>query len=282
MSTISACLVVYHEQAHIEDCLRSFADLVDEIVVVHDGPCADESLSIARRFTDRIFQTASRSGSGEFIRPFALRQCTGDWVLVIDADERLSEALRAQLRALVDSPGIDAYGFRWPYVDADGRTLSSRSVSGKRFLFRRASMYTIGLPHMTPDTYGACISSSLEVHHVLLRPDPGVTFRSLVQKNLRRGRAAARRLAGGIDAIDLYNADPADGRVKNARKLRMISRHPWISLVVIPAWGFFYWYALKGYCRAGWVGLHDAMNLPIYYASFAWSIIGLRRQARTR
>jgi glycosyltransferase involved in cell wall biosynthesis len=280
VSTISACLIVYHEEARIENCLESFADQVDEIIVVHDGPCHDESLSIARRFTDRVFQTDRRAGSSEFVRPFALRQCTSDWVLVIDADERLSPPLREAIRTLIDEPGVDAYGFCWPYVDETGVPVSSTSVAGKRFLFRRERMYTIGLPHMTPETYGVCRSTTLEVHHLLRYRDRSDTFRTLLEKNLRRGRAAAAKLAESANAIDLYNADLSDNRVKNARKIRMLARHPWFSLFVIPAWGFVYWYGVNGYFRAGWLGLHDALNLPLYYASFAYTLIRLRRRRK--
>jgi glycosyltransferase involved in cell wall biosynthesis len=276
MSTISACLVVHHEAARLAACLESFANEVDEIVVVHDGPCADATLSIARRFTDKIFATGARSGDGEFIRPFALEQCTQDWVLVIDADERLSIELRAALRALTDTAEYDAYGFAWPYVDESGAHLASSSMSGKKFLFRRARMYTIGLPHMTPETYGPSTGLALEVHH-LLDPAAGA-FAGLLAKNRRRGRAAAAKLATGIDRIELYNANLLDDRVKNLRKIRLLARRPLLALLVIPAWGFCYWYFGQGYFKAGRIGLRDALNLPLYYAAFALNMIGHRRK----
>ena len=276
MGTISACLVVHHEEARLEACLESFADLVDEVIVVHDGPCADASLSIARRYTDKVYATEARAGSSEFIRPFALEQCTQDWVLVIDADERLSPALRESLRALTGTGEYDAYGFEWPYVDESGSRLTSSSMSGKKFLFRRARMYTIGLPHMTPETYGSSAGLALEVHHVL-DSRAGGAFAGLLAKNRRRGHVAAARLAQGVDRVELYNASLFDDRVKNARKIRLLASHPLLALLFIPAWGFFYWYFVQGYFRAGRIGLRDALNLPLYYAAFALSSIRFRR-----
>lgn len=278
MSTISACLIVYHEQDRIRGCLESFADIVDEIIVVHDGPCGDATLTIARSFTDKVVETESRAGSSEFVRPFALRRCTSEWVLVIDADERLSAPLRDALPTLVEAPGVDAYGFAWTYVDETGNYATSKSVIGKKFLFRRQHMYTIGLPHMTPETYGVNRTTALEVHHLVQQKGRRELFRLLLQKNRRRGRAAAAKLAEGLDAIDLYNAALSDNRVKNRRKVCILARHPLLSLLVIPPWGFIYWYLVNGYFRSGWLGFHDALNLPLYYASFAYNMIGVDRR----
>lgn len=279
MNRLSACVIVFQEQANLRECLESIAGTVDEIIVVHDGPCVDDSLKIARAFTSKVFETEARAGSSEFIRPFALRQCTGDWVLVLDADERLSPPLRAAIRKLIENPEADAYGFQWPYVDRDGGRIAARNMAGKRFLFRRALMYTIGLPHMTPDTYGTCQRSSLAVHHLQSRTGRRAALRGLWHKNRRRGHAAAARLLRGKDAVDVYNATLDDPRVKNVRKLDLICRHPRVALVAVPAWGFFYWYFVNGYIRAGWSGFLDALNLPMYYAAFAWSFISQRKLA---
>lgn len=280
MAALSVCLIAYHEEARVEACLESFADLVDEIVVFHDGPCSDATLSIARRFTDKVFSTGGRAGSAEFIRPLALEHCTGEWVLCLDADERLSPPLRQALRSLVENADADGYGFAWPYVDENGRRLTTLSMSGKKFLFRRSSMYTIGLPHMTPDTYGVSVAMPLEVHHVLTDGLALETFGSLLRKNLRRGRAAAATLAQGIDRVVLFNASLFDNRVKNARKIRLLASHPLLALLVLPAYGFLYWYFAQGYFKAGRIGLHDALNLPLYYASFAWNLLARRMGPR--
>lgn len=276
MDTISACLVVYREQDRIEGCLESLAGVVDEVVVVHDGPCDDMTLAIARRYTDKVLETDNRTGDADFVRPFALEQCTGEWVLIIDADERLSPALRQQLRSLVRRAEVDAYGFDWPYVDERGARIATSGMSSKKFLFRRSRMYTTGLPHMTPDTYGVSRGVALDVYHLLGHRFGQETFRRLLSKNRRRGRAAAERLAEGVETIRFYNASASDRRVKNVRKIRLLARHPMVALCVIPAWGFFYWYLLRGHIRAGWMGLHDSLNLPVYYAAFAVNMIRLR------
>jgi glycosyltransferase involved in cell wall biosynthesis len=281
VTTISACLVVYHEQDRLLACLESFADVVDEIIVVHDGPCHDASLSIARRFTEKVVESEKRTESAEFHRPGALSKCTKEWVLVIDADERLTPALRDVLRSLVDTSEIDAYGFDWPYVDENGVRVAPRSMSSKRFLFRRSKMYTIGMPHLTPESYGLSSSAPFAVNHLIGHPFGIQTFRNMMRKNVRRGKAAALKLTEGIDAIEFFNGTKNDSRIKNLRKIRLLARFPVVALLVIPIWSFAYWYLAKGYFRSGWIGLHDALNLPTYYACFAYNMIVLRQSGRT-
>ena len=80
---ISACLVIANEAAVLERCLSSLQGVTDEIVLVHDGPCVDESLDIASRFGAKVF-VANKIGEAEPHRPFSYEQATGEWVLQIE------------------------------------------------------------------------------------------------------------------------------------------------------------------------------------------------------
>ena len=133
-------MVVHNEEKYIRDALDSIADFVDRIVVIHDGPCTDRTLAIAEEYTDDIRCTEENHGSAEFIRPRALADIDADWVLVLDADERLSPNLQRVLQSLTDDSSADSYGFSWPYVDETHRRISQRSLAGKRFLYRRSMM----------------------------------------------------------------------------------------------------------------------------------------------
>lgn len=269
--SITALLIVRNEADIIRAALSSIADVVDDIVVVHDGPCEDDTLSIAAEFTQDISILPRSPGSSEFLRPAALRLCRGEWVFNLDADERLSPELRQELRKLVSMPGVDSYSFAWPYVSVDGAPIGRLSLSAKRFLFRRSKMYTVGLPHMTPDTYGMNVSRpDLGVLHILKNPNALSQLRRMFIINRRRGRAVATVLAEGTKAIGTFNADLSDTRVKNARKIRWFLEHPFLSLIFVPAYGFLQRYLVRGYFRAGMIGLHDALNLPV---SQAWTCV---------
>ena len=117
---ITAVMVIRNEEKLLERSLRSFADLVDEIVIVHDGPCADRSLEIARRYTDKIF-VRQPEGTSERHRPFSYAQASHDWLLEIDPDESLSPEFRARLPELVNDPAADLYDVAWPTVHGGRR-----------------------------------------------------------------------------------------------------------------------------------------------------------------
>lgn len=101
---LSALVVAHNEEAQLADCLGRLTS-ADEIVVVLDK-CTDGSKAIARRFTDRIVEgnwtlEGPRRNAG-------LEACGGEWILEVDADERVPAALMDEIRvAIADAaPGV--------------------------------------------------------------------------------------------------------------------------------------------------------------------------------
>ena len=93
-NTISLCMIAYNEERFIADCLRSVAGVVDEIIVAVDGRSDDGTAQIAAEIAP---QAAEHGGVFPFTwadhfgeaRDEALQHCHGEWVMFIDADERL-------------------------------------------------------------------------------------------------------------------------------------------------------------------------------------------------
>ncbi len=106
--TISACLIVKNEKDHIRDVLTSLKGF-DEIVVVDTGSI-DNTVEIAQEFTDRVFQSIWEDDFSK-ARNYALEQCTGDWILSIDADEVLEEGGLGKIRRLIENAGDDELTF---------------------------------------------------------------------------------------------------------------------------------------------------------------------------
>jgi tetratricopeptide (TPR) repeat protein len=107
---LSAALIVRDESSVLDACLESLHGIVDEIVIVDTGS-VDDTPSIARRHGALLL---SRPWDDDFsaARNHSLEHASGDWILYIDADERLIGADRAMIeRLLVDAREV---AFRIP------------------------------------------------------------------------------------------------------------------------------------------------------------------------
>jgi glycosyltransferase involved in cell wall biosynthesis len=94
---ISVVITVLNEEAKIKACLES-VKWADEIVVVDDGS-TDGTVSLAKQYTDKVFHHVSQ-GFVEPARNFAIGKATGDWILILDADETVPQSLADKLREI--------------------------------------------------------------------------------------------------------------------------------------------------------------------------------------
>lgn len=159
---ISAVLVIRNEGRLLSRCLSSLAGAVQEIIVLHDGECQDDSLTIAASFGAKTIVGEYR-GAMEFHFPRILEIAENDWILRIDADEFLSPGLKAALPGLVRDQGPAAYSFYWPLFDGI-RTLSS-SWPRKTALFLKSRLSFLGVPHFSLRLSGPIKKTGLVLGH---------------------------------------------------------------------------------------------------------------------
>jgi len=107
---ISVNIICKNEGKNLEGCLKSVL-WADEIIVV-DGESTDDSVNIARNYTDKVFINRWEGFARQ--RSFALSKSTKDWVLVLDADERCTPELKEEIVAFVKINNVDIKGFRLP------------------------------------------------------------------------------------------------------------------------------------------------------------------------
>jgi glycosyltransferase involved in cell wall biosynthesis/tetratricopeptide (TPR) repeat protein len=98
--SITLCMIVRNEAAMLDDCLASADPWVDEIVVVDTGS-TDETVEIADRYGAVVLHEPWRN-SFATARNVSVDAATGDWILWLDADERLEEASGPLLRTLAE------------------------------------------------------------------------------------------------------------------------------------------------------------------------------------
>lgn len=131
---VSATIITKNEADNIEDCLKSVRAVADEIIVLDSGS-TDNTVALARPLAD-ILEETDWPGFG-IQKQRALEKATGDWVLSIDADERISEGLAREINDRLANPDADAYKLPWA-VTIYGRRLDfGRSGRAPLRLFRR-------------------------------------------------------------------------------------------------------------------------------------------------
>ena len=226
---LSACVIAFNEEDRIGDCIRSLA-CCDEVLVV-DSHSTDRTREIAASLGARVIE---RDWPGYVAqKELAVRSAGADWVLCIDADERLSPALQAELVALRDAGFSGADGWEIPrltwYLGSwirHGTWYPDRAVR----LFDRRRGKWVG-------------HAAYALHeHVVLDSAPGRLRHDLFHYPYRT-------LEDHLRTIDQYTTIMAQGLHQHGR-----SAHA-RDFVLRPFFAFVRFYWLKRGCLDGWRGL---------------------------
>lgn len=110
--TLSVAIAVYNEEINLGPCLASVRPLADEIVVV-DGGSTDNTIAIAEKFTKKIIQT-DNPADFHINKEKALDACSGDWILQLDADERIPPDLQKEIVSVISSGNTGMNGYFIP------------------------------------------------------------------------------------------------------------------------------------------------------------------------
>lgn len=106
MPRLSAIVIAKNEAANIAGCLGSLA-FCDELVVV-DGGSTDDTVALAQAKGARVVSAPDWHGYGPQ-KNRALSQATGEWVLSLDADERVTPVLAGEIQAAIAVTQYDGY-----------------------------------------------------------------------------------------------------------------------------------------------------------------------------
>ena len=225
--SLSATVITWNEAARIGDCLASLA-FCDEIVVVDSGS-SDDTRAISEAMGARVLVRPFDGFRSQ--KQFAVDQAAHDWVLCLDADERVDAPLRTAIEAERDAGFTRAAGYRFARLsEYFGRFLRHGNVYPDRklrlFDRRRGGWRGDREIHETASVDGPVATLPGDLLHL--------PFRSL-QHHLDKGQQYARMMA---------EHDFARGR-----------RASLAGLVVAPAWRFFRGYVLRRGFLDGWPGL---------------------------
>lgn len=109
---ISGCIIAKDEEANIQECLESIYDIVDEIIVLDTGS-KDRTREIAKSFDKvKLYETTWKNNFS-IARNECISYATGDWILSIDADQRITENSKNLFSKLIwNKEKIDIYKFK--------------------------------------------------------------------------------------------------------------------------------------------------------------------------
>ena len=223
---LSACIITRDEADRLGDCLSSLS-FCDEILVV-DSHSEDATREIAARAGARVVE---RDWPGHVAqKEFAIRAARHDWVLCVDADERIGPALRDEIEALRRRGFPEHAGWRMPRLSSylgrpirHGTWYPDRQL---RLFDRRRGRWGGFDPHDRVELDGSCgrLRGDL-LHH---------PYRSLDEH---------------LATIDRYTTTRARGLHSRGRRARLV------DLAFRPGWRFFTFYVLRAGFLEGWRGL---------------------------
>ncbi len=229
-SKLSACIITYNEADRIEDCLRSVS-FCDEIVVV-DSHSTDTTRELAARLGARVLERDWPGYRSQ--KQFAVENASNDWVLCLDADERVSEKLRREIETLRETDFPRFAGWWVPRItDYFGRFLRHGNAYPDRLirLFdRRRGGWTGYEIHENTRVTGRVGKLHGDLEHY--------SYRSLTDHHLRMARYA------DLMAQALYDRGKRCGLAK---------------VLINPQWRFFRGYCLRLGFLDGWRGLVFAL-----------------------
>jgi glycosyltransferase involved in cell wall biosynthesis len=240
---ISALIVARDEARNLPGCLESVR-FADERVVVVDAASTDDTLAVARRSAEIVMVRPFDDFASQ--RNAGLAAASGDWVLSIDADERVAPSLAVEIQSVLNDPALEHSGYRIPIQSAIlGRPFG---YSGTQHdlpmrLFRRSRGSWTGQVHETVRLDGSIgrMHHPLE-HHTI--PDVRVFLRKIDQYTT-------------LEAHDLYQSG---------------DRYRTRDLTLRPFWLFLKLYLYKQGFRDGLEGLMFCALSGVSTAVRTWKL----------
>lgn len=99
MTKLSVAIATFNEQNNIGECLKSIVDIADEIVIV-DGTSTDRTVEIVKEFGAKV-EIRENPSNFHINKQRSFDLSSGDWILYLDADERVSPALARDIKKVI-------------------------------------------------------------------------------------------------------------------------------------------------------------------------------------
>ena len=243
MPLLSVAIVTFNEEENLARTLSSVA-WVDQIVVVDSGS-SDRTQEIARSFNATVIERPWPGFAAQ--KNFALSQCTGDWLLSLDADEELSAELQQEIRQTLSSqPTVDAF-----YLKRRNLFLGRWIRHGGFYPDPKLRLFRRGLP--SPPQF-----ESRPVHETISFTGPTATLNADILHH------AYPTLSSYIEHMDRYSSLGAELLVERGRTSANVFTF-FARIVIFPLlafkWNYFF--------RLGFLDGREGLLLNLYHAAYA-------------
>jgi len=247
---LSVLIPAGNEERNIADCVQS-ARWADEVVVVVDSATTDRTIELATPLADRVLVHEYVNSATQ--KNWAIPQMAHEWVMVLDADERVTRELRDEILGILEKGANDFCAFRvWRRNHFMGRRVRFcgwQNDSCVRLFRRDRSRYQDRQVHADVECDGPIGKLKGNLLHY--------TFTSFDQY---------------MKKFDRYAAWASGDRAKHTKTVR------WHHLTLRPAWRFFRQYVLKLGFLDGVTGL-IVCSLAAYSVFLKYAKLWERRQS---
>lgn len=249
MATLSVVLATFNEEKTLPDCLESIKDIADEIVVV-DGGSSDKTKDVAKNYGALVTVTTNPA-LFHINKQKAIDKATKDWVLQLDADERLTQELAKEIQQVLKKSDRDINGY-W--------------IPRKNWFLGRFLMKGGQYPDYTLRLY---------------KRGKG----KLPQKSVHE-QAVVEGTVGHLTYPLIHIADPTFSRylmrfnrytdlISDELKEKKLKKNPFNTLrylLFLPIWWFILTYVRHKGCMDSWQGfvfsLFSALRFPVAYVKY--------------
>ena len=261
---ISAFLIVHNEGKIIERALKSMKGVVGEIIILHDGPCKDSTLDIAKKYTKKIF-VRPHKGRASMHMIFAFKKAKNDWLLKIDADEYLSGDLRKNIQKLAQNKQAAAYTFKW--LLWGGERYVTKNWPQKKSMFRKSKVSFLQFPGWDePGTKGKIIKTDYLLEH---KPKEGKNdlfwkWKDYWKKSTKeggRGTTQAEYTLKNFDEFEKFQYSGKDFPLA----MRVRRKFPLLSAPIFAIIAFFKIAFSGGAWKEGWYSYKGGLETAIHY-----------------
>ena len=245
---VSGVVTTLNNAATLDDCLASLS-FCDELVVLDSGS-HDATVQIAGRHGARI-AAQPFAGYGPQ-KQAAIDLASGEWILLLDADEHLADAGRAAIERELAAPRADGYRlprqewlfWRWPHPG------TRANWQLRLFRTNRGRMNMVPV-HAAPEVDGRVLDLAAPFRHY-----------------------GEPRLADRVDKINRYSSGLVEH--KRGKRTRLIA----LRLLFYPGVAFLKLYLGKRYFLNGWAGFFAAKTQAFYAFLKYAKVLEAQRQSR--